>query len=462
MKGLFKKLVAGVCVVTVMSSAGIIAGAQSEMDNMVFAGYDTTDPYNPNKIYNEVIGGHYTNKQILVPVTPEWRAEGYENVYPYAGYSRMYLEGKKQDITAYNNLFPQWETRKKDYFWEIKWPYRIWERQQTKVNNKTWQWDFGNDAFGIPDSAVKNRTNRYAVVTDVSFKDYGFGKYDANGNVLTQNEQYMYSQFFVTDENGGKYFITDAIATWNNLVNGLLSASSLSAKDANNRFVVRDEDIEAMIPVVESKFVTAKFSENSKDGLAKKSVAAEFLQHMSDGWDWDYDTSFKFANTAKVSWSKQYYEMAEPYNYYQFLIVNGVVMDGTNGKDRIYRYTGGKASPKITWKFAFFQNAKDENGNILSNVYEVVERKYVDGVAAIDTFGNPIYRVPTGEYGNTYFIQKGTTIEYWVVDKNGNKTLLGKADNFTGNLGALNSLTGELTNLIDAYADSAYNYKVSI
>jgi len=426
MKRLFKKLVACTAIVSMVATMGIAAFAQTEMDNMVFAGYDTTDPYNPNKIYNEVINGKYTNKQVLVPVTPTWSAEGYESVYPYAGYSRMYLEGKKQPITCYNNLFPQWETRRQDYMWEIKAPYIIWERQQTKVNNKTWTWDFGNDAFSIPDSVVKTKTSRSAYVVDISMKEYGFGRYEKDGTILDANEQRMYSDFSV-----------NAISTWNNLVNNELTVAKLSERDSEtNKYVMSDEDIAKMIPVVYSKYITAKFNAKGNAGLTTKSVAAEYLLHMNDGWQWDSD-SFEIRNDAKISWTAPSYEMAEPYNYYQYLIVNGIVLDGTNGKDRVLRYTGGKATPKITWKFEFFQNAKDNNGNIIENVYEVVESKYVDGVKAVDANNNSIYRVPTGEYGNTYFKLNGNIIEYWVVDRAGNKTLLNKIENWTGNLGGL-------------------------
>lgn len=426
MKRLFRRLVACIALISVAVTMGITAFAQTEMDNMVFAGFDTTDPEHPNRIYNEVIKGSYTNKQVLVPVNPTWSAEGYESVYPYAGYDRMYLDGKKQPITRYNNLFPQWETRRRDYMWEMKAPYVIWERQQTKVNNKTWTWDFGNEAFSIPDSVLKTKTNRTAYVVDISMKEYGFGRYDKTGKLLDINEQRMYSDFNV-----------GAINEWNNLVNTAFTSEKLSARDAaTNKYVMSDGDIAKLIPVVYSKYITAKFNKTGNAGLTTKNVANEYLIHMNDGWQWDADT-FEIRYDAEISWTAPSYEMAEPYNYYQFLIVNGVVLDGTNGKDRIFRYTGGKASPKITWKFEFFQNAKDANGNIIESVYEVVERKYVDGVAAVDVNNNPIYRVPTGEYGNTYFKLNGNMIEYWVVDKAGHSTLLSKVENWTGNLGGL-------------------------
>lgn len=461
MKGLFTKLVAGVSAVAVVTCACIPAMAQSEMDNMVFAGYDTTNVYTPNKIYNEVIGGHYTSKQVLVPVEPEWRAEGYEGVYPYAGYSRMYLEGNRQDITAYNQLFPQWETRFQDYFWEIKAPYRIWERQQTKVNNKTWKWDFGNEYFGIPDSCVKNRTNRYATLVKTEMKDYGFGRYNMCGEPLTVEELKMYSDFYMTQDYS-KYYMSDAVTIWNNLVEGLLSPESLSATDENNRYVVTDEQIAAAIPVVQSKYITAKFNKKDNEGLATKSVAAEYLEHMNDGWDWDYDTSFEIVNNAKISWTKPYYELAEPYRYYQFLVVNGVVMDGMDGKDYIYRYTGGNASPKVEWKVCQFDHPRDAQGNEITNIYMVVEQKYVDGVPGLDLNGNYIYRYPTGEYGNTYFKKVGDIIEYRVVDRNGNDYLLAKAENTTGNVGAVDSLTAELVQYVDAYSRASERYNVNL
>lgn len=433
-----KKVLSFVLVIAIISSIGMVAMATAEMENMVLAGYDTTDPYNPNKILNEVIDGKYTNKQVLVPVEPEWKTEGYESVYPYAGYDRMYLEGKAQDITAYNNSFPQWEERRKDYTWQLKEPYYIYERQQTKVNNATWTWDFGNESFGIPDEALVTKTKRTANVLKVEYKNYGFGKYNNAGEKLTWAEKYMYDCFTI----GG------VIGQWENLVKNTLTVENLSARDAaTNQYIYSDEDIAALIPVVKSKYVTAKFYETSDEGLATKSVADEFLVHFHD-WKWDVPGSFKVKYDAEISWTAPAYEMAEPYNMYQYLIVNGVVLDGTDDKDLVLRYTGGKATPKVEWKFEFFQNAMDENGNFIPGVYEVVERKYVDGVAAVDKNNNPIYRVPTGEYGNTYFKLNGKVIEYWVVDAAGNTTLLSEVENWTGSLGGL----------IDAYANGSFYY----
>jgi len=425
MKGLFKRVIAGATVAAVLLSLSTVALAHKEMDNMVFAGYDVTDWQAPNRIYNEVIGGKYTNKQVLVPVAPQdvtWKKAGYEAVYPYAGYDQMYVEGTKVNITRYNNTFPQWETRRKDYMWELCAPYAIWERQQTKVNGTTWKWDYGNDAFGIPDSQVYAKSGtRNAVVTNIAFKNIGFGPYMKDGSLADAQTLRMYAAFGL-----------DPVAKWNNAVANDLTVDKLSALDENGRYVVTDEEIANLVGAVSTKYVTAKFNTYNNDGLATKDIAAEWRKHENDGWKWDADTvAYKAAD---IAWTNPIvsYEMAEPYKQYQYLIVNGIVFDGKNGKEKIVRYTNGIATPKVTWKFAFFQNGKDANGNIDYSIYEVVERKYVDGVPAVDANGQPIYRVPTGEYGKTYFklVDNGKIIEYRVVDKAGNDMLLQSFENY--------------------------------
>lgn len=466
----FKRAAMGTLAAVMLSTS--LASATAEMDNMVFAGYDTTNPYSPNKIYNEVINGKYTNKQVLVPVVPEWRFAGYETAYPHAGYSVMYLEGNKQSgIVAYNNLFPQWDTRRSDYEWEVKRPHYIWERQQTKINNKTWQWDFGcedyrgNAKFNIPDSNLKTKTAKTAVKVSYNKLNYGFGYYNNNGEVLSLKEQEMY----------GKFYVGGAVSTWNNLVKPkagdeafsakklsdselssaiesgrlynlpLLSVARLSATDDSNRYLVSDEDIAKSIPVVRSEYITAQLN-NSGYGKETKNVAAEYLKN-GDAWQWDYDKSFDIVYNASIAWSKPCYESAEPYNHYQFLIVNGVTLDGTNGKDRIYRYTQGIASPKVEWRFAFFQEKADEPG-----VYEVIEQKFLDGAEAIEKDGSKVYRIPAGEFGKTYFVTTDTKVQYWVKDNKGNKALLKEFDKYAGNLG------GE----IDSYDTASFHIDVTI
>lgn len=444
MNSLFKKIAICAAAASIVATMGAGVLAQTEMSNMVFEGYyDLREPLAPNRIYNEVVNGVYTGKQILEPVTPEWRVEGYEGVYPYAGYSRMYLDGNRQEITAYNNTFPQWQTRRKDYMWELKKTTKtvapnktvtghiIYERQQTYVPGKGWTWDYGNEYFNIPDSALLTRTNRFAVLVKEEMKEYGFGARDINGQPLTASEVKMYNDFGVGS----------AITTWNNLLATTFTPESLSARDINNRYIITDAEIKDLVPVVYSNYITAKLNDYDDEGLMTKSVAAEYLAHMNDGWAWDYDTSFCILNNAEISWTAPTFEMADPYRLYQCLVINGVAMDGTNGKDYIYRYTGGLATPEVKWNFWGYEYMLDENGNEIKNIFEVVEQKFlvINGVEvpATDANGNYIYRNPTGEYGKVFFKVVGNTIECWVTDKYEHTNLVATAQNWDGTIGGL-------------------------
>jgi hypothetical protein len=308
MNKVLRKAVSFVLAIAMISSIGCVAFANAEMENMVFVGYDTTSGHYsspaavtvaPNKIYNEVYGGVQTGKQILIPVEKEditYQPEGYEGVYPYAGYSRMYLEGNAQPITVYNSLFPQWEERRQDYMWELQDPHYIYERQQTKVNNTTWQWNFGNKSFGIPDSDLLTKTAKKAVIVDKGYKYYGFGPYDTECNVLDMEEVHMYKSFLVPTGIPGvsKTVYDAAVKQWEDITGkasgvlpdnpnstAFLSVRNLSARNWElGTYVVTDEMIRDAIPVVYTKYVTAKFNDVNDEGLETKTVADEYLKYI--------------------------------------------------------------------------------------------------------------------------------------------------------------------------------------
>ena len=284
-----------------------------------------------------------------------------------------------------------------------------------------------------------------------------------DGKVLSDEEVSMYADWGLSDVITNWTAFVEAAKAKDSDGDGVLSydekvTSLLSQRDDHGRYVITDADISAMIGVVENQYITAKFSKNSNDGLATRNIAEEYLKHRNDGWNWNYGTLRVKAEGPAISWTDPAvtFENTDPYLQYQYLVVNGVAMDGhyigldKNGNklyaDKIIRYTGGKATPNITWKFAFFRKAIDKDGTEIPNVYEVVEQKFVNGQPGYDGFvtdkngnvvGNPIYRIPTGRYGNTYFKLNGNKIELWVTDEYGNKGILETFENKTGNLGGL-------------------------
>lgn len=452
MKRFLKKALVGTLAALMLASS--VLAANGEMDNMVFVGYDVAmyddvavdgndysiapDWQNPQKVYTEVIDGKYTGKTVYVPVAADWQFEGFESVYPYAGYYRLYLEGNKQDITDYKGnadqnegyVFPLWQVNRSDYMWEMYAPYSIWERQQTLVNGTTWTWDFGNAAWNVPDSALMVKSEKKAVVTDVAWNAYGFAKYNNAGVALTAAEQEMYKNFKVGS----------ALKTFAELG---LTTEALSAKDAKtNAYVLSDAEIAAKIPVVYSKTISAKFNKENNDGLESKNIAVEYLKNPAWTWDnaaarfvcntcHDHKTVFVAKETstcnyvlenateagnacsfyidytvANVEWSPVYFELAAPYKQYQYLIVNGVALNGANGTERVFRYTGGCASPKLEWRFAHYATS-NEVCQRCGKLHNYVEQRYVDGVAEVDYYGNAVYRTAECKHEDSYKTPEG-------------------------------------------------------
>ncbi len=401
----------------VLAAAALTTAASAEWQ---FAGYDTTNPPAYGKIYNEVINGKYTSKQKVDPVKDEdavWKFEGYELSYPHIGYEKLYLEGNAQNaVTRLTNRFPQWETRFCDFMWEVCGEHRIYQRQQTKINNKYWAWDFGRDEY--EEGMVFVPTTRNADVT-VDFRNYGIANldndgnyvYDVNGNVYNEEKYTLYTDFGAMPAAFNVELDEEGNPTKEIKAGDFFSSDNLSRLDDTNQFAVSDWEIADHLDIAQSKFVTGPsyYGENGT-----KDAAAMYFANKEYGWDWDYDT-VRLTHEAKIDWTKQVYEMNEPYYYYQYLIVNGVVMDGHNDTPRIYRYTGGKATPDVQWKYAFVE---------ADYPYNIVEYKYIRGndgkmIQAFDENGCAVYRYPTGMYGNTYFKVTDTEVQCWVRDTKG-------------------------------------------
>jgi len=422
-----KSLIAGViCSVIAFGSLSVSA-------EWIDAGYDTTNPPNYYKIQNEVLYGKLTSnqKEVLLPEDKvEWKTEGFELSYPHAGYERLYLEGNRQVITRYNGVYPQWETRYRDFMWELCGNHRIWERQQTKIPNLGWRWDFGNEALGVSDFEVFVPTGRFADVKD-SFTPFGIGSYDLEGNYIADKPEIkaLYSYLVTTDY---KLLDKDVVA----IPGSFFSVANLSARDNNGEFAVTDEMIAAQLgTLIVAKNVTGPTYYGEP---ATKNVAEVFIDKFDEGvaetWYWD-DDIVKYA-TPVISWTAPQYEMAEPYYYYQYLTINGLTFDGRNDTPRVFRYLGhpeftpnipvSKATPKVEWRYAFSEADKP---------YNVIEVKYLDGKMAYDeNTGLPHYR-KTGEFGNMYVKVTDNEIQWWVKDERGGDEKVGSISRTDANYG---------------------------
>lgn len=431
-------------------AAAMAFGTVSASAEWYFAGYDTTDLSNIGKIYNEKVNGHFANKSKIEPIAPEsveWRFEGYEYAYPHAGYDRLYLEGNKQQITRYNNLFPQWETRLKDFTWELCGDHRIYQRQQTNIPGVGWRWDFSDNAD--VEKTLFTKTTRFADTVD-SFKTIGFANLDLNGNRISPEVQEMYEFFGVYQDVNTLVDTTYVDLDYDGIAESRLFApETLSLLDENNQYVVTDDMLAGYVASIQSKLVTGP-SFNGEDPT--KDVAAEYLKNGGrKDWHWDIDTVRYGGGT--IGWTKYSYEMEDMYDYYQFLVVNGVVLDGRNDTPRIYRKTGGKATPNVEWRYLSWQamNDLDVTDAYDLGVLDIVEWKYIDGRPAYHADGTPVLRVPTGEYANCYIYVTDKEIQVWRETGRG-------ADEFVYAVDRTSHPLGQLT---DVFVPGTVKYRLS-
>ena len=457
MKSLFKRVAVGALAAAMLLSTGLTAMARDEMTDMKFVDFhveldNSADGIKVVEVYNEVRDGRYTGKQLYKEVAEDrltWVFEGYEGVYPYAGYECLYIDGLKQaEVIKYDGTTPQWKTKRQDYSWTITEPYQIWERQMTQVNGTTWNWDFENKRFGIDDRAVFNPTVRY-VEPVVEYEVIGTAVYDVEGDrIYTQDCNTLAfkpaSEFEAYYDVFGDLY---AVENWNKIaLPGDLSWDSLSEKkESTNEYEITDAMIQSMVPVFKKKLVTAP-GERTRDVLAEYKKHPEYPVWTQGYVDEITKEKYTAADTiiveydATISWTTPQYELAEPYREYQFLIVNGIVLDGSkdaNGeyKDCVGRYTGALGNPVVEWEFYMYNALGDEEGDVNGrrHVYEVVERKLINGKKVVDAFGHYVTRVRTDVYGYGYVKSVAGGLEYRVAMEDGsNDRFLGYYDAHRG------------------------------
>jgi len=364
--------------------------------------------------------------------------------------------------------------------------HRIYQRQMTKIPGYGWAWDFGKTAED--EAKVYVETTRYADVAETykitgfaNLKLNGEKLFE-----ITEDKQLLdpairgqYNAINLYKDFGRFHTIEEFAAEfdydWENFTfadGSFLSDANLSERDANGEYVVSNLEIKERLAKysVATKWLDGP-SYHGEDGV--KDVASLYIEDLKivDGrdisvnpmwkweqgkidWKWDTDTvangipvykrtsnclvcgilndcdicNFDWElvdyNNIEIDWTPADYEFDEEYNYYQCLIVNGIVFDGTKDTPRVIRHTGGKASPKVEWKYVSYKDLKDtftilgaldvfeENLDILGAT-QVVEWKYVNDVPAFYDNGLPILRIPTGEFAKCFIKITDSHVELW-------------------------------------------------
>lgn len=397
MSGKFKKSFAAVLASALCVSASVGAAEWRIKD------YDTSAGITPAPIvYQEfdanglptgrVVAGYEAQQEGLKGFAQvELKNSWVSDVYPNAEYINLYADGNYtgrvyptgrdgKDLVTYRDV---------DFMWEAAAPYRIYSIKQAKLfKDGKVQW-FGNAEMNYP----VEYTNRNADVKVERIK-YGFGEYEITGtNAVAPIPEKIVNE---------GYFDMNAYTR----IKGV-TADMIKAKEEAPKAVEISKNTDIEIPrTYDLKLTGPSFDQNGKataNGLTLiASKDSDYAKYNVKNILETYNDSYGYNEMAncEITWTPAGYEAAKPYRLYEYLTVDGVVMDGsifyqdcekTLYKPCIYAYSGATANLKHRTVVA---GVNDEGEVVLQT-----QVSYNDGKTYVNegaVFGTGIY--PNVEY----------------------------------------------------------------
>ena len=430
-----KKAAAGL-ICAVLSASAVASVSANEW---IFSGYSTDSQNIQTGVYNKIWyevdeHGIPTGNEKLEGVAEnvEWRYDFYEALYPHNMIERLYLHAIKTSVRRDSRGLPDLETKFIPDMWEVQYPYRIYERLNTYRPDEfgTWDWLPNKLARDPADGPIEHRglydtdqlkyLGKNEPVTQ-TYEYFGFGPYRIidketieSGEYRPGSSQALYNDYYkyagaktlngdyivdaskLLEDLGIDYTGQNTNSDWYKWDSWLADTGKLcqelSKKDSNGQYIISNEEIAAHIPIFKSEYLRG--SDYGNGGMQKIDTATYYTKTKDESMfnpHFIMDCSNDYP--AQISWTEEYYQKDFPYKQYQYLIIDGVVCDGSwvgfdiYGYDvwlpYIYRYTGGNESPDVQWVYAFIEEAYP---------HEVYFEKILDGV-------------PTGVYKS--FEQRG-------------------------------------------------------
>lgn len=422
MKMLKKAVTAAVTFALAISSISAMA-----CSNDSFLGYDQDNIYSSNygKLYycpesNTTYVDGYASKV-------EWRHAYYEADYPFLEVVELYLDGNATGKTSYAGV-PDAVTELKPEFWEAKYPYEIYSRlyagltsadkatdwvvDSGKTENITGTFDYaGFDIYAWVNGALKDVSYLYAEHAEKfgTQADNPVANFGIDGGMWALADDYYTAATYLG--NDGNYYFTDAFV-----------AGDTSFVDFIDDNIDNYVENITWLKLAGPDYYTGgtKYVDPMNDIISGKPCT------------WYDEILVNGSNAVDYEWKTVGYEAEYPYRYYQVLYVDGIPMDGadlelvgswsfveheagsiynsetnflrTEGVDAdnlpvvldsavqvpdgvikqyridsvadrshlpyIFRYTGGCATPKVEWKYAFTEAAYP---------HAIVEQLFLDG-----------------------------------------------------------------------------------
>lgn len=348
-----------------------------------------------------VVAGYEAQKEGLkgfaeIALKDTWVSD----VYPNAEYATLYADGNYtgrvfatgrdgEDLVEYRDV---------DFMWELAAPYKIYSIRQAKLfKGGAVQW-YGTVEKNYP----VEYTNRNAAVSSERVA-YGFGDFEVTGT----NKVALVPDYLKASYMDAKAY-TDMVG---------VNAAMISAK--KQPFAPTPVDVTAVANIIaiprtyDLKLTGPSFDANgnqtpnavtvyaSKHNAPENFAVANLLTTLNDIYG---DIAI-----CDITWTPAGFESAKPYRLYEYLTVDGVVMDGSEiakdvYKPCIYKYTGATANLKHRTVIA----GVSANGEVMIKT----QVSFNDGITYVDE-GAPY---GTGIYPNVeYRVEKGVIEGYKTV-----------------------------------------------
>ena len=363
-----KKVLAGVlCVATVAASTTAFAG-----NSWKFKGYSTEDWNVSNGVYNKMwyevdARGIPTGREKYEGVASkvEWKHEFYERDYPHAEVNRLYLDEQATEVLGDSGAFADWEMKYEPEMWEVQYPYRIYERLKTNIPGIGW---YANtlEHRGVTEADLLKYLGKNEPVTQ-TYEYFGFGPYRIiNKDVIEQDnyrpgkEQALYNGHYwyegATDLDGNyivdsskllddfgidsslpfyEAYCADCETTTPHIATDVVNDNEcLSCWNAWNGYDVSNAKIANNIHVFKSEYLVGK--DYVKGGNQKIDTATYYTKTLNAGmFNPHFIIDTNRDNVASIAWTNEMYEHDYvishnmlPNKQYQYLIVDGVILDG--------------------------------------------------------------------------------------------------------------------------------------
>lgn len=289
-------------------------------------------------------------------------APNFEKAWPNREYVTLYADGKDTGKVLYNGVKENLTYRKANFMWELADPHRIYRRTQALINNswytdETYPVEYAGDVAKVTSEYDNYYGFGYWHKHDKSIhympdENYWSKGYAANLKAYAPN---IDENLYLADEQGN--WTSNGIVIYNALKPGASTDLTAYYIPAERIKIKKTFSLEVAGPMfnydgsvtpgkefadVYPAWLVAEEGVMLKDGkkvsldnpnkTLSDYAVPELVKHV-----YTYNGSTAVCDT---KWVLGGFELDAPYRYYEYLEVDGVLLDGSNGIPKVYRYIG--------------------------------------------------------------------------------------------------------------------------